>query len=170
MFRSTSTWNPTQSHKNIDTFATVNFSQINKIPPVKPKFHNLTKAEKQAIVELVENKHILIKPADKGAGVVVMNTRDYIFEAKRQLYSNAYKPSNKEFLQYANLEVLKTLFNMLTTGSIDKRRHKYLSCTSPKPGKFYLLPKIHKLKLPPPGRPIVSQIGSPTEKISGYLE
>lgn len=170
LFRSTSTWNPTQAHKNIETFATVNFSQTDKIPALKPKFHNLPKAEKLAISELLENTDILIKPADKGAGVVVMNTKDYIFEAKRQLYSDAYEPSNKDYIQHAALEVKKVLYNLLATGSINKRRHSYLSPTIPKPGKFYLLPKIHKLKLPPPGRPIVSQIGSPTEKISGYLD
>ena len=33
-----------------------------------------------------------------------------------------------------------------------------------------MLPKIHKNTLPPPGRPIVSAIGSPTEKISALID
>ena len=35
---------------------------------------------------------------------------------------------------------------------------------------FYMLPKIHKNKFPPPGRPIVSSVNSPTEKISMLLD
>ena len=170
LFRSTSTWNPKQAHKNIETFATVNLANLNKVTEFKPKFHNLTKIEKDAIFQLKQNKQIIIKPADKGAGVVILNLKDYIFEAKKQLYSHSYTESNKDFIEHANKEVAVVLHNMLMAGEIDKRRHTYLLCMSPKPGKFYLLPKIHKNVLPPPGRPIVSQIGSPTEKISGYLD
>ena len=35
---------------------------------------------------------------------------------------------------------------------------------------FYILPKIHKNKFPPPGRPIVSSVNSLTEKISMLLD
>jgi hypothetical protein len=35
---------------------------------------------------------------------------------------------------------------------------------------FYLLPKIHKKVSPPPGRPVVSGNGSPTEKISHFVD
>ena len=170
LFKSTCTWNPKYAHKNIETFATVNFSDLSKLRDCKPKFHNLTKAEKEALTQLKLNTEIIIKPADKGAGVVVMNTADYIFEAKRQLSSKSYAPSNKEFLTEATRQVSSAIQNMHTSGSIDKKRQQYLTPTNPKPGKFYLLPKIHKMVLPPPGRPIVSQTGSPTEKISGYLD
>ena len=47
---------------------------------------------------------------------------------------------------------------------------QYLLNTHLRPGRFYLLPKIHKNVLPPPGRPIISAIGSPTEKISEFLD
>ena len=35
---------------------------------------------------------------------------------------------------------------------------------------FYLLPKIHKGVIPPPGRPILSANDCPTEKISGFVD
>ena len=35
---------------------------------------------------------------------------------------------------------------------------------------IYMLPKIHKNKFPYPGRPIVSSVNSPTEKISMLLD
>ena len=45
---------------------------------------------------------------------------------------------------------------------------EYLTPEDPKPGCFYLLPKIHKENNP--GRPIVSAIGHPTEKISEFID
>ena len=37
-----------------------------------------------------------------------------------------------------------------------------------KPGRFYLLPKIHKQGCP--GRPVISGCGTPTEKISAFVD
>jgi hypothetical protein len=47
---------------------------------------------------------------------------------------------------------------------------EYLTPEDPKPGRFYLLPKIHKENNP--GRPtcIVSANGHPTEKISEFID
>jgi hypothetical protein len=45
---------------------------------------------------------------------------------------------------------------------------EYLTPEDPKPGRFYLLPKIHKESNP--GRQIVSANGRPTEKISEFID
>ena len=37
-------------------------------------------------------------------------------------------------------------------------------------GKLYLLPKIHKHLFDVPGRPVVSNCGTPTEKVSEFLD
>ena len=37
-------------------------------------------------------------------------------------------------------------------------------------GKFYLLPKIHKRLYHVPGRPVISNYGTPTEKVSDFLD
>ena len=37
-------------------------------------------------------------------------------------------------------------------------------------GKLYLLPKIHKTLLNEPGRPVISNCGTPTEKVSVFLD
>ena len=41
---------------------------------------------------------------------------------------------------------------------------------APRTANFYLLPKIHKGKVPPPGRPIVSANDCPTERISQLVD
>ncbi|KAJ1115184.1 hypothetical protein NDU88_003410 [Pleurodeles waltl] len=42
--------------------------------------------------------------------------------------------------------------------------------TNPKIPYFYILPKVHKEKIPPPGRPIVSRIGSALEPLSKFVD
>jgi len=46
---------------------------------------NLTAAERQAIRKLKQRQDIIIKPADKGSGTVVMDKTWYINECNRQL-------------------------------------------------------------------------------------
>ena len=51
---------------------------------------------------------------------------------------------------------------MKENSHIDKNTFDYLKPDKPQVGRFYLLPKIHKVNNP--GRPIVSANGHPTEK------
>ena len=37
-------------------------------------------------------------------------------------------------------------------------------------GKLYLLPKIHKRLFNVPGRPVICNFGTPTEKVSEFLD
>ena len=55
--------------------------------------------------------------------------------------------------------------NMLQKGQISQSTCNYLTTDIGKTQKFYLLSKIHKDPHNPPGRPIVSGSGGPTEKI-----
>lgn len=58
---------------------------MSKVTPREPKVKNLTRAEKEGITELQNHTNIIIKPADKGSAVVVMNKSDYIAEGNRQV-------------------------------------------------------------------------------------
>ena len=51
---------------------------------------------------------------------------------------------------------------------ITEETYKAMRCKSARPGRFYMLPKIHKLNHP--GRPIALCIGTPTEKISAFVD
>jgi hypothetical protein len=51
---------------------------------------------------------------------------------------------------------------------IDRRLRTPLTTKFPRTSNFYLLPKIHKTNNP--GRPIVNSIGSPTERISAFID
>ena len=62
-------------------------------------------------------------------------------------------------------EYVKRMFN---NKLIDQKTKQYLVQNDPRPGRFYILPKIHKLNNP--GRPIVSSNNHPTERISQFVD
>ena len=58
---------------------------------------NLSVGEQKALKELINNKSIVIKPADKNLGVTLMDLVWYMAECKRQLSdSKVYNPLPKE--------------------------------------------------------------------------
>jgi len=57
---------------------------------------------------------------------------------------------------------------MFRSHYIDDKTCKYLIQNDTKPGRFYILPKIHKPGNP--GRPIVSSNSHPTERISEFVD
>ena len=144
-------------------------SDITSYTPPKPKHDNLTKADRGALQNLKKRDDIIIKPADKGSAVVVMDREHYISEAERQLNdSNFYTSLDHDpTLEYAK-QVSDVVGEMLTEGLISEKNFNYLLVDQPKAGRFYLLPKIHKAGNP--GRPIVSANGHPTEKISEFVD
>ena len=48
-------------------------------------YNNLTKNERTSMKELSEREDIIITKVDKGGAVVIVNVKDYIKEAERQL-------------------------------------------------------------------------------------
>ena len=56
-----------------------------KSKPFCKQESNLTRLERTGITELAQKPDIVIKKADKGSAVVVMQTADYLCEGYRQL-------------------------------------------------------------------------------------
>ena len=140
--------------------------------------YNLSKDESVALTELKTNYHIIIKQADKGGAIVIMDRDLYIAEALRQLNNpNYYKLITEPMYTESASLITTQLNNLLNKGYINDKQFAYLSPPSDlKPRQFYLLPKIHKAhdKWPhpsmPEGRPIVSDINSETYTLSKYID
>ena len=63
--------------------------------------------------------------------------------------------------------------NLIKEGVISEKEIKYFSFKYKKAtniGKLYLLPKIHKRFKNVPGRSVISNYGTPTEKVSEFLD
>ena len=137
----------------------------------KNKYHNLTRGEQLAIRSLSSNRHIVIKPADKGGAVVVMNTTDYINEGLRQLSDQNFYVETESDLTHTHTEDINNFIDKLRDDSeIDDKCHDFLYINKERTSLFYMLPKIHKRRDNPPGRPIVSGNSCPTERISQLVD
>lgn len=134
--------------------------------PYRP---NLTKEEKSALEQLGNNHDIVIKPADKGGAIVLLNKEDYVEEANRQL-SNAsfYKALPNDPTDNFKAILKDTLMALLKEKKLDEKTVRLLVPLSPVAGRFYLLPKIHKQGNP--GRPIISGINNAAENLSRYVD
>ena len=155
----------------LESFILLNEADLSKLPTTNPKVNNLSRSERQALNQLANNKHTTIKSADKGSAVVIMNTTDYILMSDKLLSDTKfYKRLDNNPTDKHNREVNKILDEMLARDEIDITCHNYLYNQNPRTPTFYTLPKIHKGKSPPPGRPIVSANNSPTEKISSFVD
>ncbi|XP_074981174.1 uncharacterized protein LOC142070971 [Caretta caretta] len=119
-----------------------------------------------AVYSLRNNSDIIIKKADKGGAVVIMNRSEYEQEAARQLSNTSfYKPLPSDPTESYQKQ-LQHLLKKLPEKAQDQIRTD--TPLEPRPGIFYLLPKIHKPGNP--GRPIISGIGTLTAGLSGYVD
>ena len=129
---------------------------------------NLPHKELQAMRKLHNNREIIIKPADKGGSMVIMNTTDYIQEAQRQLLN----PEHYKLLTSDPTTTYNEYIHHLNRPSLEIRNHQWHNQRKPtnKESKdinlLHATKKKKKKKINPgnPGRPIVNSIGSITEK------
>ena len=131
----------------------------------------MTNAEYKMIEHLKENNSIVIKKADKGSSIVILDREYYIKEAMRQLSDKKfYKECKKDLTLEHHSIIQELILQMFDKKIISEQTYKFLSEGWKRTSIFYLLPKIHKNLVEPPGRPIVSSIDSPTERISMMLD
>ena len=156
---------------NLENFIFKNHRDLSGSTLPKIRNHNITKEERLALNDLAKDTNIVIKPADKGGAVVVWDRANYIKEGLRQLSdNNFYVETDTDLTSKHYKEVVTILDDMHSLQEIDISCYKYLTHTPIRTAQFYMLPKIHKDKTNPPGRPIVSGNGCPTERISQFVD
>ena len=125
---------------------------------------------------LADDRSIVIKKADKGYCLVVWDRNDYLREAEKQLKDqNVYrKVAFKDKTLSPLVDCSNRFFRHLKMkGHITEKELKYFSFEFKKScnlGKLYLLPKIHKILENGPERPVMSDCGTPTGKVSEFLD
>ena len=83
-FKLKSTFNPVGPFQLESMFHSIK-QDLHRQKYKEPKKKNLTKEEYKAIKSLKNNKNIIMKPADKGSAIVILNRESYINEGYRQL-------------------------------------------------------------------------------------
>ena len=118
----------------------------------------------------IKGDYIVIKPLGEGSGTVVMDKQFYIDEYNRQLTDTKFYEKHDNYItNKVTRTVTRYLEQIKQNEDMDKDTYSYLLPKDPRCSRFYILPKIHKNRQNPPGRPIVSANGHPTERISEYV-
>ena len=130
--------------EGLDSFLSNTIRDIMDLHP-KKCHSNLTKEEWGILRDLKSNPNLIIKPADKGGALIIMDRDKYEAECLRQL---------KERLHYRQLpfdktaEVADNVTKYLRTCKTKKHIAPcivdFLTPKAPRTALFYILPKIHK--------------------------
>lgn len=180
-FTTPSTWEPSHIHTQLNTLIHKDKKSLTHFLNIssQPSHTNLTPAEQQAIIQFQQNKSIIIKPADKGSKIVILDTHHYLLEANRQLSDTKYYQPIQQTVQITAQTQLHQLINSLhQLGYINTKQKAFLyGPNPPRSRQFYLLPKIHKPShtwtIPsvlPQGRPIVSDCNSISHNVSIFID
>jgi hypothetical protein len=163
---------PNQVLAPILKFAELLKSELIDLPTnSKGREFNISRKHRVALNRIRQRKDIIIKPADKGGGICILTPEQYTKEAYSQLYNDQhYKELHSDPMNSIQTKIRNTITKHNNSGAIPNKTASLLVQQDPKPARFYLLPKIHKNVIDPPGRPIAASNGHPTERISQYLD
>ena len=180
-------WTPSIHQVNDNTYNLINnlHDQFNCKPQANCKHllsPNITKNQ-IILIKQFFNKYpnLIIKPADKGGFICIMNRTAYEMEIHRQLSDIKYYHliSNSESQKDTHL-LNHMCYDMFNQGLIDSKLLEFILPPAKSiPRQFYGLPKIHKeinqwtsSKVPfmPKIRPIVAAINSETWAVSQFID
>jgi hypothetical protein len=77
-FAPKSNWRPPIPNKTLEAYRLAVRNDLTTCPLPKDYNRNLSKEQWKALTDLCANPDIIIKKADKGSAVVLMNTTDYL--------------------------------------------------------------------------------------------
>jgi hypothetical protein len=143
--RQPSGWQP-ESGRNVDLDTAINFlkSYPTSVKTTKNKeIFNVTKRERVAINTLKNNENLIIKEADKGSAVVIMNKNYYKEKMQELLNDNqTYKiiPNNRDDGIIYKIKKYANEYSHILT----KKEGEYITKFNYMTSNFYGLPKVHK--------------------------
>ena len=159
--------------EGLETFISNVTKDINSLLKDKERkfWNNLTASQREAILDLSKDDSIIIKPADNGGAIVIMDSVDYKkgclqILSDKEFYEELPENSNITYKKEIDAKVDTLLSNDIITEF--EASNLTLGTRTP---CFYGLPKIHKLfDHFPPLRPICSGYYSCTAKISEFVD
>ena len=179
-FTGKSTWVPPDDKidSDVDTCISKIIEEISDLK-IQDEEQNIKPEEIMALNELSKNSELVVKKADKGSSIVIMDKEDYIFECHRQLKNDQhYKTLEEPIFSDTARQITELLSELKSLSVITEKQFNYLKpCENPRARRFYTLPKIHKpadkWTVPgkiPAGRPIVSDCNSESEKVAEFID
>ena len=134
---------PKDRNQSLENF----IEKIKSFPTENPKSirSNLDNHEKEALESLKNDKSIVIKEADKGGSVIIMDADFYKHTVEKSLNDKQYYeklPNNPE--KQDRIKYFKFLENF--EHCLTDKEYEYLTKFECKQSNFYGLPKVHKSK------------------------
>lgn len=126
--------------KFIDTVKTFPIEQLSGKNTFR---NNINKLEWDAIENLKNDESIIIKEADKGSAVVIMDREYYKSLCLSVLENSTYYEKQPSYESKEVMQKLKTIINEYGQ-QLTEKETKYLLSFNIKTSNFYGLPKIHK--------------------------
>ena len=148
-FRTSSTWSPPPG-RNQSLEAFIHLTKQLALYHKQPRFrtHNLTPLERTTLKELQTDPSIVIKAADKGSAIVILNSTDYKKEAMRQLMDDKfYIKVHQDLMEKHSIAISNLLHQLHEKGEIPDKVFKSVLAPKARTARFYLLPKVHKIML-----------------------
>lgn len=123
-------------------------------------------------IKNIGKKHeVVIRPADKGGGLVILNKKDYLDEMNNLLsIENTYKTLKANPKKKYERKLKTYVDKGRNKGILNSKEAEYLISNSTRTPVIYHTPKIHKRLEKPPGRPIISGINSIFSRLGEYLD
>uniref|UniRef100_A0A8C5R6D6 Reverse transcriptase domain-containing protein n=1 Tax=Leptobrachium leishanense TaxID=445787 RepID=A0A8C5R6D6_9ANUR len=157
-------------NSTVQTFSQQVQHTVESISPYKT-YSNLSKSEWDALQDLAHDPSIVVRPADKGGGIVVL---DYVYY-RNEILSQLHDEQTYRRLTFDPTATFKkridNLLNMgLQAGYLDQVMFDFCTVSHPIMPILYMLPKLHQDPRSPPGRPIVSARGSLLEPLGKLID
>ena len=135
------------------------------------------------LVSLIKDRKIVVKPCDKGAGIIILDFEEYMRACNAHLNSQQldgngeYKPFytkvDESKQDDAKIKLTNLIQEAFDNKIIDENEFLAMNPQDKGPGRFYCTFKVHKKHdegKAPPERPIVSGSNSITENASLFVE
>lgn len=167
--RNRSVFNPPSSdNRHLEVFKNM---VCNDLDQLKIKKVRDSQVIRRGICSLEQRRDIVIRPADKGGGLVVLSKAYYQAEMLQLLNDqDTYLLLRGDPMLTFKNNLHALIENGKRKGILNPKEVSYLDpfyCRTP---IIYILPKMHKNSEQPPGRPIVNGIDSVTSRLGQYLD
>jgi hypothetical protein len=167
-----SNFTPDKEYPNVNEFITAvdreakkEFAKC-KYKKTLPKHNNITEDERKIINNISKDSQIVIRAADKGGKIVILSSQMYEEKCMDILSDTMfYRKVSRTFMEKAFTEFDQSVKSV--SADLPVKVKMWLSNSPNDCGIFYILPKIHKIKIP--GRPILANCGSKTERLSIFI-
>ena len=121
-FKAPSKWTPIIKDPHLEMYLSETEDQIMQPDEQGQNYLNLTKKEREAMKELMNDCSNIIKPAYKGSRIVTWGKQDYLRECENQLTDvNVYEKVEGYPARATNKKICKVFDNMLRKKEIHKK-------------------------------------------------